>query len=130
MHVRTAQPLIHTFLIALSIYLLLAYCSDDELGPRQPKRSKITTDCSTGEDTEEMYINDRVITTQFLKYFDESAMEENPTSPPLPETEDTMVERAEPLVNNNIVEELKDPIMAKVVETTKCKWFGKLPIAY
>ena len=76
-----------------------------------------------------MYINDRVITTQFLKYFDESAMEENPTSPPLPETEDTMVERAEPLVNNNIVEELKDPIMAKVVETTKCKWFGKLPIA-
>ena len=53
-------------------------------------------------------------------------MEENPTSPSLPETENAMVERAEPVAADDNREIPKDPIMAKVVETNKCKWFGKL----
>jgi len=90
------------------------YYANDDPGPSQPKKSKITT----GDDTE-------VITKGFLKYFDDSFMEENPTSPSLPETENAMVERAEPVAADDNREIPKDPIMAKVVETNKCKWFEK-----
>ena len=97
------------------IFHFLVYYANDDPGPSQPKKSKITT----GDDTE-------VITKGFLKYFDDSFMEENPTSPSLPETESAMVERAEPVAADDNREIPKDPIMAKVVETNKCKWFGKL----